>query len=368
MTDATSNPDTERAPDTTVRTPSTDRQSPLRWIPPVAALGTAFVLQVILVTDTVGTALADRTPGSDRDWTMYAVALVLGLAVASCVEGGAAYLMDLYDKHLLARDNVLVLRLGMLVYVAGSAAAVHWWTEHRNLPTVVGWLLAGMSASALFLWSRGSRWQHRTEMRNAGQLDPALPRLSVAAKFFHPIRWIVTMYLISWEPVRTTDEARDRYDEWRTARADRKAGRRSAKPASVPDTKTRAPRSTPTVASAETSDTGSTVVPMNGRVRRQRTPDSVSASPPSTNGTPTVQQMADTLTAKHGAKYVGKPAALTTLREVYGSCAADRAIAAKDLHNARHGHGVLATPTPDEQPTDDKEDSPDRPQYAQATA
>lgn len=186
----------------------------LRYVPPVAALGTAFVIQVVAVTDTVGGVLADRF-GSP--W-LYAVGVLLGLSVASCAEGGAAGLMDLYDKHLLARDSVWVLRLGMVVYVAVSAGAIHWWTDMRGLPAVFSWLLAGMSTSALFLWSRFSRWRNREAMRRAGQLDPALPRLPMPAKIMHFPRWLVTLYLISWEPVATTAEARARYREWKAKR------------------------------------------------------------------------------------------------------------------------------------------------------
>jgi hypothetical protein len=218
------NADPTTAPDhPTTRPVGTDR---LRLVPPVAALGTAFVLQTIAVTDTVGGALAQTLTQSPAPWLAahagvgYLAALVLGIAVASCAEGGAAYLMDLYDKHLLARDSVWMLRLAMIVYVSGSGAAIHWWTSHRHLPEVTSWLLAGMSASALFLWSRGSRWRNRVAMRDAGQLDPALPKLPMAAKVWHPIRWLNTVRLVSWDPAATTDEARARYDEWRQARSD----------------------------------------------------------------------------------------------------------------------------------------------------
>jgi hypothetical protein len=202
-------------------TTSSSEGGRLRYIPPVAALGTAWVLQVIAVTDTLGTALARSLATSPVGWAAdhpsvgYLAALALGVAVACCAEGGAAYLMDLYDKHLLARDSVGVLRLGMLAYVAGSAVGIHWWTEQRGLPSVLSWLLAGMSGSALFLWSRGSRWRNRVAMREAGQLDPALPKLPLAAKLLHPVRWLTMLYLISWEPVGTTDEARERYRSWK---------------------------------------------------------------------------------------------------------------------------------------------------------
>jgi len=219
---------------------STDR---LRYLPPVAALGTAFVLQTIAVTDVVGGALVQALAGSDAQWLAshagvgYLAGLALGVAVACCAEGGAAYLMDLYDKHLLARDSVWMLRLGMAGYVAASGAAIHWWTTYRHLPTITSWLLAGMSGSALFLWSRGSRWRNRVAMRAAGQLDPALPKLPAQAKLLHPVRWLVTMYLVSWEPAATTDEARARYAAWHRARADRRAAKKTdpVKPTTTPE-------------------------------------------------------------------------------------------------------------------------------------
>src|SRR5262245_50004249 len=193
----------------------------LRYVPPAAALGTSFVLQVIIVTDTLGGALAQTALGR-YGWLLGAL---FGLAVASCAEGGAAYLMDLYDRHLLARDSVWLLRLAMLVYVAGSAAVIHWWADRHHLPAALSVLLAGMSASALFLWSRGARWRNREAMRAAGQIDPALPRLPVSAKVMHPVRWLATLYVISWSPVATTDQARVRYNEWRTGRVQRRGHR-----------------------------------------------------------------------------------------------------------------------------------------------
>lgn len=227
MTEQTPNADTERQANTAKQAAERTNADKLRFVPPVAALGTAFVLQVIVITDTVGEALANRTPSADWDWTGYLFAVLLGVAVASCAEGGAAYLMDLYDRHLLARDSVWVLRLAMVGYVAASGFVIHWWTDHRGLPAVVSWLLAGMSASALFLWSRGSRWRNREAMRAAGQLDPAMPRLSVQAKMLHPLRYLVTLWLVSWEPVETTEEARGRYRQWKDQRTARRQAKRS---------------------------------------------------------------------------------------------------------------------------------------------
>jgi hypothetical protein len=201
-------------------------------------------VQTVAVTDVVGGALASALTRSPvpwfaaHAWLGYLAALLLGIAVASCFEGGGAYLMDLYDKHLMARDSVWVLRLAMLIYVSGSAYAIHAWTTHRHLPEATSWLMAGMTASALFLWSRGSRWRNREAMRAAGQLDPALPKLPAAAKLWHPIRSLNTARLVSWEPVATTDEARAVYDAWKATRS------RTANPPTPANLKPTTPTST----------------------------------------------------------------------------------------------------------------------------
>lgn len=225
-----------RPPSTYAVRRMTDGSEWLRWVPPVAALGTAFVLQVVLVTDLLGGAIAERMadlyPDLARTWVWFAVAALLGLAVASSLEGSAAWLMHLYDQHLRTRDSVWLLRLGMLLYVALSATMIHWWLSARGLPELVAWVLAAMSGSALFLWSRGSRWRHRREMLAAGQIDPALPRLPTPTKLLHPIRSIITIWLITWgPPVRTVDGARRRYEAWcrlRRARRVPRAGRKGA--------------------------------------------------------------------------------------------------------------------------------------------
>lgn len=63
-----------------------------------------------------------------------------------------------------------------------------------------------------------------------------------------------------------------------------------------------------------------------------------------------IERLADTLTKRFGPEYVGTPKALEELRRVYGSCSKDRAIAAKDIHNARREQAD--TPASDDEPTD----------------
>ena len=258
-------------------------QGRIRYVAPTAALGTAAVMQVAVFTDTFGSKLATAmaTHGgfaAGHTWLGYAAGLMLGLAVAACAEGGAAHLMSLYERHLLARDSTGLLRLGMCAYVAGSAWLIHWWLTAHHLPGEIAYALAAMTGSSIFLWSRSSRWRHRVAMRDAGQLDPALPRLPLAAKVMHPWRWIQTQWLISWEPVATTDEARGRYAEAVARRrlaknnksvAKRLAERRDtvAKPAVAKPVATKAePDTAKSVATA-------TATPDDGHADRTEIPD-----------------------------------------------------------------------------------------------
>lgn len=67
-----------------------------------------------------------------------------------------------------------------------------------------------------------------------------------------------------------------------------------------------------------------TVTSMTGRTRRGGQSGGVS-----------VETLADTLGARFSGRTVGLPTALSALRDVHGSCSKDRAIAAKNIHNAR---------------------------------
>lgn len=313
----------------------------LRFVPPVAALGTAFVLQTIACADLIGEVLSKQL-----GITGYVIATLFGVAVASGAEGGAAYLMDLYDKHLLARDSTWMLKLGMLTYVGMSAAAIHWWADHRQLPQLLSWLLAFMSASALFLWSRGSRWRNREAMRAAGQLDQALPRLATSAKALHPIRWIITMYLISWEPVDTTEQARERYAQWKARKHHRsipvgvltaqctahpeQGQLRSEHPApSIPSTQrpaisgpaehpTEQPRPAEQVSTEQTS---------TRTVTKQITEQIIEQ----TTRKASITELAQVLDEHFPTLVPGRPKALRALRGHFGSCSEPRALEAISL-------------------------------------
>lgn len=189
----------------------------LRLIPPVASLGLSAIMQVIIVTDVLGHSLIARyDTNADNRGAFFAVAFFFGIGIACALEGAAAYLLDLYRKHLLARDSVFTLRLLLIAYVGGSGALIHWWTgnpkvEPGHLPWVLATVLSVLAGSSVLLWIMGSKWENRERMRANGQLDPAMPRLSTPAKLFHPVRWVKTMWLVSWEPAETAEEARARY-------------------------------------------------------------------------------------------------------------------------------------------------------------
>jgi hypothetical protein len=294
----------------------------LRFTPPGAALAVAFVLQVVLITDLVGTQLADRQADTGPPWIWYTLAGTLGVAVATSIEMAAAYLMWLYDQHLRKRDSVWQLRLGMVGYVAVSAMAIHWWLGYRGLPELIAWVLAGMSGSSLWLWSRGSRWSQRQEMLSAGQIDPALPRLPTAAKLLHPIRSVITTFLISWEPVSTVDEARARYESWRIGphwwlrtpavptEADRQAQRNGDAVTVRPDTD----------AGQEPDSPLAPVRSINSRTGRNR--------PRRAAREVSDEELARELDRSFPDRVPGVPTAMPHLRKVFGSCSRDRASAA----------------------------------------
>lgn len=208
----------------------TTHLSRLRFVPPFASLGLSAIMQVVIVTDLLGSALVRRyDTNADDKFAFFALAAAFGIGIACALEGSAAYILDLYKKHLLAQDSTMTLRGLLVVYVSGSAGLIHWWTNQRGLPWEMALVLSGLAASSIVLWIMGSKWENRVQMKANGQLDPAMPRLSTAAKAFHPVRWIRTMALTSWDPVQTTAEARERHAVWLADRAVRKAEKRQTK-------------------------------------------------------------------------------------------------------------------------------------------
>lgn len=321
----------------------------IRLIPPIAALTAAGALQIIAVTDLLGEAISAQL----GIWG-YIVGAIFGIAVAATFEGGAAHLMALYEKHLLAGDSTWLLRLAMVVYVGASAAALHWWASSRGLPVILSWLLAAMSAAALFLWSRESRWKHRSQMRSAGQIDAALPRLSVSAKALHPIRWAITLWLISWDQASSTEDARAHYAAWKQSRqARRRQGARalsSEQPiraqAHIGPTEQHTEQHTEQPAAVSTEQPA-----ISGEVLTDAEQDTPSSEQPteqrthtrtisvteqyteqvSTGGKPSIEQLASTLDAAFTDHIPGRPSALKVLRTEHGSCSEPRARAAIEL-------------------------------------
>jgi hypothetical protein len=185
-------------------------------------------MQVIIVTDLLGSALIDRyDTNRDDKLIFFGLAVLFGVGIATALEGSAAYILDLYRRHLLAQDSTLSLRLLLVVYVSGSAVMIHWWADKRGLPWELATVLSGLAASSILLWIMGAKWTNRETMRRNGQLDRAMPRLSTAAKVWHPVRWVMTLWLTSWEPAQTTAEARSRYAAWSADREARRAGRKT---------------------------------------------------------------------------------------------------------------------------------------------
>lgn len=118
---------------------------------------------------------------------------------------------------------------------------------------------------------------------------------------------------------------------------------------SGPDTADRSPVSARTPRPdrrADTSTDTATVTPIAGRTRRRGQVSEVS-----------VDELADTL-GKAFPGRVGQPTALAELKRVYGTCSRDRAIEAKNLHNARVTGGVDEQPAEAPATSDDEERQP----------
>jgi hypothetical protein len=325
-----------------------DHSRRIRLIPPIAALSAAGALQIIAVTDLLGAAISAQL----GIWG-YVIGAIFGCAVAATFEGGAAHLMALYEKHLLACDSTWLLRLAMVGYVGASAAALHWWAASRGLPVILSWLLAAMSAAALFLWSRESRWKHRTQMRAAGQIDTALPRLSTSAKVLHPLRSAITLWLISWDQASSTDDARAHYAAWRQSRrspasqsvSSEQPIRAQAITEHAPahraeQVSTQAPITPSTEQSAlcgEVIADGEQEAPSTEQSAEHRTHTrTISVTEQyteqvSTNGKPSIEQLASTLNGAFADHIPGRPSALKVLRAEHGSCSEPRAKAAIEL-------------------------------------
>lgn len=301
-----------------------------RALPPAAALTAAAALQVAAVTDLVGGAISHTTQSARIG---YAAGFLFGALVAATFEGGAALLLDLYDRHLIAGDSVAGIKLAMIAWVAASAAGIHYWAAYRHIPGVLPWLLAAMSASALYMWAASARWKRREVMRASGLIDPAMPRLPAAAKLMHPIRWVRTMWLISWEPARSTDEARARYAAHVGAPTAGVVERPAitTQPHSDTHAITTQPHATQPPTCAQGEPTTQDQPPTNPPTHDTETVTVTRTVTESvTTSRPTVEDLAAALrdAPELGGAIPGRPTALRILKGQFGSCSDERAKAA----------------------------------------
>jgi hypothetical protein len=172
----------------------------------------------------------------------------------------------------------------------------------------------------------------------------------VQAKVWHPIRWLITTYLVSWEPAATTDEARARYNAWRAAPH---WWVRSTKPA-TPDRPSNPPQP-PVAVTASTSADGQP---------GQETPQRLAPVRPITSGQrrraagnggkPSIEELARYLDHHFRDRTPGRPTAQAALKEHFGTCSVDRADEAKNLL-ARWRSGRQPTQTDTPETDDDKE-------------
>lgn len=110
-------------------------------------------------------------------------------------------------------------------------------------------------------------------------------------------------------------------------------------------------------AEASGPDSDAEVVPLHEAGRRRRTEaDNRRKAKPGSGAMPSVEQLADTLTTVHGDEYVGTPQALKTLRAKYRTCSKDRAIDAKNIHNARRETQTDGGESADDTKEDARED------------
>ncbi|MEV0151573.1 MULTISPECIES: hypothetical protein [unclassified Nonomuraea] len=146
------------------------------------------------------------------------------------------------DRALQRRDSAFGLYAGAFATsgIVGALNYSHYAsaTEKTSFlglmdipsPTPTAVVFALFSFISPALWRIHSRAKNRDTLKKAGEIDTRAPRLAMAKKLWHPIRWIVTMYLATWSTdVRTPAEAMALYDDWKAARLEAKKAKRAAK-------------------------------------------------------------------------------------------------------------------------------------------
>lgn len=367
---------TERTPDTDTPGQAPDTRRPTRAVSPRAVsgkaagyLGGAFYT-VVLATAWAGQTLAAVT-WLDVPWPIAALAV-------SALELGGVALAARADFRRRLNETAVGARL-LSAAVAGFAVAFNWLGHADHLQ---GAFFAGMSALGYGVWLINAGDRRRDQLRTEGKLPPPPPSYERWQWIQHP--------LVTWRArgMAKADPSLGTYGSLTAARQQIRVERRTRAIARVlnrkvadaagpriadiavnvydldeiavrlagtadydgltaliaadltPDRLTEPAPDTAATETADTTepaaDTGENVVDLRtAGQRRQRRTDSQSNGASATGQTPTVQQLADTLTAKHGSEYVGLPTALKTLKAKYGTCAKDRAIKAKEIHNGR---------------------------------
>jgi hypothetical protein len=365
-------------------TPPTGGQ-PLRAVSgkPANVLGAAFYVVV------AGVALAGQALAAVHwlNWHW-----LPALAAVSALELGGIALAARADFRRRLNETAIASRL-MSAAVAVFAVVFNWLGHQDHLQ---GGFFAGMSALGYGVWLINAGDRRRDQLRAERKLPPTAPSYGLVQWLRQP--WITRRARM----LALVDPDLGLYGSLDAARAAIRVERRNAAITRVldrmltedrealyaelavniydldaiavriaatadydglaariaahltPDRLTRGQTDTePDSETKPASDSDAEVVDLRDAGRRRRTePDSRQRTKPGTGGMPSVEKLADTLTAMHRGEYVGTPTALETLRKVYGSCSKDRAIEAKTIHNARR-----ETQTGGESADDQKEDS-----------
>ncbi len=169
-------------------------------VPPLAALGLAAYYQ---------TEIAHDVLGFTYPWAV---------VPAAAIEGGAAYCAVLYDRHLVAGDSTLALRLGMLGYAAGSSALLAWHAHATGKPWQISAALGLLTLSAIFLWGRRGKWRKREILREKGLLDAQVVRFSFARWLAAPLE---TPGALRYAVKHSISDPRTALRVWRTYRTSR---------------------------------------------------------------------------------------------------------------------------------------------------
>lgn len=376
------------------RTPDTD--TPDRTPPPRVSGATANWLGYAFYAAVAVVAYAGQVNAA-TEWLRWPT-LSAALAVAVLELGGIA-LAARADFRRRLNETALASR-ALSAAVAVFAVVFNWLGHAHVNDRLAGAFFAGMSALGYGVWLINSGDRRRDQLRAERKLPPPPPSYDLWQWIWHP--WT------TWRArgMAKADPNLGTYGSLRAAEQTIRAEKRTAAIAKVlhrrlraavdpvtadiavltydldeiavrlaasadydgltaiiaadlapeklttaRDTEAPAPVEPPAAQTVTQAPDTTVVVPI-GRSDRTRPRRPVRAEVrPAAPQPPTVEQLADILTERFGRDYVGKPKALEYLRTVYGSCATDRAIEAKDIHNARRERATTGQPDS----ADDKE-------------